>query len=271
MPRLRLTVAYDGSGFAGWQLQAPGMGRSVQGCLEEALTRLCGEPVRVHGSGRTDAGVHALAQVAHVDVPANRAAIPWVRALNAMLPDDVAVTDAAVAADDFHARFDAVGKVYHYTLWTRPGHVLPWRRPYVWDVGRFGPLDEAAMDACAAVFAGFHDFAAFQNAGSEVATTSRLLHVVARLPREVPDETVWRFHGEGFLKQMVRNLMGTLVAVGRGKLSVADVRSILTMGQRTRAPATAPARGLCLHAVEYGADGRGPKRHHRLQPGAVRD
>jgi len=259
MPRLRLTIAYDGAAFAGWQLQAPGLGRSVQGCLEDALAVLCGTPVRVHGSGRTDAGVHALAQTAHVDVPGARADIPWGRALNAMLPDDVSVTDVAVVPDDFHARFDAVGKIYHYTLWSQPGYVLPWRRPYVWDVGRFGPLDADAMDACAAVFVGCHDFAAFQNAGSEVATTFRLVHAVERLPGAAPGETVWRFHGEGFLKQMVRNLMGTLVAAGRGRLSPADVRSILAKGQRSLAPATAPARGLCLHAVEYGAGGRGRK------------
>jgi tRNA pseudouridine38-40 synthase len=268
MPRLRLTLAYDGTDFAGWQLQPAGFGRTVQGCLEEALARLCGGPARVHGAGRTDAGVHALGQTAHVDVPGDRAAIPWQRAMNALLPPDVRVVDAAVAPDDFHARFDAVGKVYCYTLWTEPGYVLPWRRPYVWDVGRFPPLDVAAMEACAALFAGYNDFAAFQNAGSDVRTTTRLMHGVDRLPGPSPSETVWRFRAEGFLKQMVRNLMGALVAVGRGKVSPEDIRSVLTKGQRRLAPQTAPAQGLCLHAVEYGTDGRGRKRHLFHQPAA---
>ena len=261
MPRLRLTLAYDGTQFAGWQLQAPGGGRTVQGCLEEALERLCGTPVRVHGAGRTDSGVHAMAQVAHCDVPEHRAAIPWQRALNAMLPDDVSVVDAAPVADDFHARFSATGKIYRYTLWTAPGHILPWRRAYVWDVGRYSPLDVAAMDACAALFVGFHDFAAFQNAGSVVRSTARQVHAVGRVASASSEEMVWEFRAEGFLKQMVRNLAGALVAVGCGKVSPEDIRSVLTSGQRRLAPGTAPARGLCLVAVEYGNDGRGRKRH----------
>lgn len=267
MPRLRLTLAYDGTAFAGWQLQAPGMGRTVQGCLEEALAVLCGQAVRVTGAGRTDSGVHALAQVAHADVPERRADLPWQKALNALLPADMSVVAAEIAPDDFHARFCATGKVYHYTLWTEPGHVLPWRRPYVWDVGRHGVLDAAAMDVCAALFAGVHDFAAFQNAGSEVKTTTRLVHGVTRLPGDGP-EMVWRFHAEGFLKQMVRNLTGALVAVGRGKVSPEDIRSVLTQGQRRLAPQTAPASGLCLIAVEYGDNGRGHKRHLLHQPEA---
>lgn len=267
MPRLRLTLAYDGTDFAGWQLQPEGFGRTVQGCLEEALERLCGRPVRVHGAGRTDSGVHALAQTAHADVPESRTAIPWQKALNALLPRDVRVVGAVLVPEDFHARYSAVGKVYCYTLWTEPDYVLPWRRRYVWDVGRHAPLDVAAMDACAALFAGFHDFAAFQNAGSEVRTTTRLVHGVERLTDAAATEMVWRFRAEGFLKQMVRNLMGALVAVGSGKVSPEDIRSVLTKGQRGLAPATAPACGLCLHAVEYG-DGRGRKRHLFHQPAA---
>ena len=268
MPRLRLTLAYDGTHFAGWQLQAPGFGRTVQGCLEEALAKLCAGPVRVHGSGRTDSGVHALAQVAHCDVPESRAGFPWQKALNALLPKDMSVVAASEVAPDFHARFDAVGKEYRYTLWTDPGSLLPWRRAYVWDVGRYGPLDVAAMDACAALFAGSHDFAAFQNAGTDVKSTVRQMHGAWRLPGTPEQEMVWQFRAEGFLKQMVRNLMGALVAVGRGKVSPQDIRSVLTKGQRSLAPGTAPACGLCLHAVEYASDGRGHKRHLFHQPEA---
>jgi tRNA pseudouridine38-40 synthase len=268
MPRLRLTLAYDGTDFAGWQLQAADKGRTVQGCLEESLAILCGEPVRIFGAGRTDSGVHAKAQVAHVDVPESRADRPWRKALNALLPRDISVVDAAIVPDAFHARFDAVGKVYVYTLWVEPGYVLPWRRPYVWDVGRFAPLDVAAMQACAALFVGYHDFAAFQNAGSEVKTSTRLVHAVELVPGDPATEMAWRFRAEGFLKQMVRNLMGALVAVGRGKVSLEDIRSVLMNRQRRLAPATAPAQGLCLYTVEYGADGRGRKRHLLHQPEA---
>ena len=207
MARLRLTVAYDGTALNGWQLQAPGLGRTVQGCLEEALARLCGEPVRVHGAGRTDAGVHALAQTAHVDVPASRAGLPWQRALGALLPPDIAVIAVTPVPAAFHARFSARGKTYAYTLWTGRDYVLPWRRAYVWNVGRQGALETAAMDAAATVLVGEHDFAAFQNAGSVVAGTVRRLTRVLRQPGACPEETVWRFSGTGFLKQMVRNLM----------------------------------------------------------------
>lgn len=258
--RLRLTVAYDGTHFNGWQLQAPGLGRTVQGCLETALARLCGGPVRVFGAGRTDAGVHAQAQTAHVDVPDARADLPWQKALNALLPRDMSVIAAVAAPPDFHARFDARGKTYVYTLWTQPAYILPWRRPYVWEVGRFGPLDVAAMTAAAREFEGEHDFAAFQNTGSSVATTVRRLWSVTREAGTCPEEMAWRFEGTGFLKQMVRNLVGTLVAVGRGRITPEDARRILDAGARSAAPATAPASGLCLVRVAYaGGPSAGPE------------
>jgi len=268
MPRLRLTLAYDGTAFAGWQLQPPGFGRTVQGCLEETLGRLCDGPVRVHGAGRTDSGVHALGQVAHCDVPESRGGLAWQKSLNSLLPKDISVIDAVETDPDFHSRFDAVGKEYRYTLWTNSRWLLPWRRAYVWDVGRCGVLDAAAMDACAAFFAGCHDFAAFQNVGTNVTSTVRQVHGVTRLPDAPEHEMVWQFRAEGFLKQMVRNLMGALVAVGRGKVSPQDIRSVLSKGQRSLAPGTAPACGLCLHAVEYASDGRGHKRHLFHQPEA---
>lgn len=261
MARLRLTLAYDGTAFAGWQFQPARQGRTVQACLEEALARICGQPLRVHGAGRTDSGVHALAQTAHVDVPDARAGISWRKALNALLPRDVRVTAAELVAPDFHARFDAVGKVYAYTLWIERGYVLPWRAGYVWDVGRYAPLDVEAMDVCASYFAGYHDFAAFQNVGSDVKTSTRLVHGVIRQASDGGPEMVWHFRAEGFLKQMVRNLMGALVEVGRGKTSPEAIREILAGGNRHLAPATAPAHGLCLKAVEYDPLGRRPKRH----------
>ena len=246
MPRIRLTVAYVGTRYQGWQIQ--GQGLTIQGMLEDKLTRICGELVRVHGSGRTDSGVHALAQVAHFDVPESKAHIPWQKALNAMLPDDIAILDAREAEPGFHARFSVRSKRYAYTLWTEPGYTLPERAPFVWSVRG---LDFAAMDRAAAVLAGTHDFSAFQNAGTEIKGTVRTLEPILRAPGRHPVEWVFRFQADGFLKQMVRNLMGLLVEVGRGGLRVDEVRAILEGLDRRKAPATAPAQGLTLEEVFY--------------------
>lgn len=246
MPRIRLVVAYEGTGFCGWQLQAGD--RTVQGDLETAIGRIVDAPVRIHGSGRTDSGVHATAQVAHFDVPDSRVDVPWSRALNSLLPDDVAVLSHQIVADDFHSRFHAVSKTYEYVLWHEPGFVLPQRCAFVWSCG---PLDMQAMRGAAEVLSGTHDFAAFQNVGTPVKDTVRTLQPVEVLPGLTPHETVWRFSADGFLKQMVRNLMGCLVEAGRGKLSADSVRSILNERDRKTAPATAPPQGLTLVRVQY--------------------
>lgn len=246
MPRVRLVVAYEGTAFCGWQLQAGD--RTVQGDLETAIGRIVNEPVRVHGSGRTDSGVHATAQVVHFDIPENRADVPWSRALNSLLPDDVAVLSHDIVDDDFHSRFHAVSKTYEYVLWHEPRFVLPQRRAFVWNCG---PVDVDAMREAAAVLAGIHDFSAFQNVGTPVKDTVRTLDPVEVLPGLSPQETVWRFTADGFLKQMVRNLVGCLVEAGRGKLSADSVRSILNERDRKAAPATAPAQGLTLVRVLY--------------------
>jgi tRNA pseudouridine38-40 synthase len=259
--RLRLVLAYDGTRFHGWQLQAGD--RTVQGVVEKALAVLAGRPVRAIGSGRTDAGVHALGQVVHADVPHSRAGLPWRRALNSLLPPDVAVVAADGAPPGFHARFSVVRKTYAYTLWTEPEFIHPQRRPYVWACG---PVDREAMLAAARECLGRRDFAAMQNVGTDVGSTVRTLETAAPSPGATPFETCWRFTADGFLKQMVRNLVGCLVAAGKGKVSPDGVRSLLSEGDRTRAPATAPARGLCLEAVEYGDHGHGDKRHLSDRP-----
>lgn len=249
MPRIRLTVAYVGTRYHGWQIQANGP--SIQGLLEERISRICEVPVRVHGSGRTDAGVHALGQVAHFDAPEEKAHIPWQRALNAMLPEDVAVIQAGEAKPDFHARFSARAKRYAYTLWTEEGYVLPQRAAFVWAVR---DLDPEAMDQAATVLAGTHDFAAFQNAGADLMGargTVRTLEPIVRAPGQHPAEWVFRFRADGFLKQMVRNLMGLLVEVGRGAIPPKNAALILDGRDRRQAPATAPARGLTLEEVFY--------------------
>jgi tRNA pseudouridine38-40 synthase len=251
MPRIKLCIAYTGTHFRGWQVQ-PGE-RTVQGTVEEAVSRICDRPVRVHGSGRTDAGAHALGQVAHCDVPEARGGVPWRKALNALLPEDVAITGAERVDQGFHARYSAAAKEYSYTLWTEPAFVLPQRRPFVWAAGR---VDEEAMLEAAQVLEGRHDFAAFQNVGTPVRHTGRTVLSITRAGGFLPQETVWRIRADGFLKQMARVMIATLVAAGKGKLGPAEIRSLLRSGDRALAPATAPARGLCLERVLYGREDR---------------
>lgn len=246
MPRIRLTVAYVGTRYHGWQVQATGP--TIQGAIEDRLARICGEPVRLHGSGRTDSGVHALGQVAHFDAPESKKHVPWGQALNSMLPDDITIVDAVEAPLDFHARFSVRSKRYAYTLWTEPRFTLPQRAPFVWPVRG---LNFEVMDQAAAILTGTHDFAAFQNAGTEIKGTVRTLEPIERAPGTHPAEWVFRFQADGFLKQMVRNLMGLLVEVGRGGLGPADARDILEGLDRRKAPATAPPQGLTLEQVIY--------------------
>jgi len=272
--RIRLRVAYDGTDFCGWQIQ-PAQ-RTVQGVLEEALSRIAGGFVRVHGSGRTDSGVHALCQICHFDVAESRTHIPWQRALNALLPDDVSVLEAGLAASDFHSRYSALSKTYAYTLWLAPDFLLPQRRKYVWACG---PVDAAAMATAAEELLGTHDFACFQNTGTPVSDTVRTMTLARSHAGGCEHEVVWRFSADGFLKQMVRNIMGCLVAVGRGKVSPSDVRSIIKGKDRTVAPGTAPAQGLCLELVRYpdsdaaneverGVENRGERLEDKYESGA---
>ncbi len=259
MPRLKLTLAYLGTNFAGWQIQA-GRGadrpRTVQEVLEQAVERLAGQFVRAHGAGRTDSGVHAEAQIAHLDLPGNLPDINWQRALNSLLPPDLSVIDARMADDSFHSRFSAIGKEYRYRLWLDKNFIPPALRDFVWHCG---PLDQNPMLEAAKLLLGEHDFAAFQNRGAETESTVREIFRIDQcalpLPghRDLcPQHQAWVFQGSGFLKQMVRNLVGLLVTVGQGRLKPADVPGFLR--ERNRGPLpfpTAPARGLCLQRVLY--------------------
>ena len=161
MPRIKIIVAYVGTRYHGWQIQTNGS--SIQEELEKRIARIAGTHIRVHGSGRTDSGVHAMAQTAHFDVPDTKTDIPWTRALNSMLPADIRVLHHRMVDDEFHARFSATGKRYSYTLWTDSRFVLPQRAPFVWAVRS---PDLTAMDNAAALLIGTHDFASFQNAGT---------------------------------------------------------------------------------------------------------
>jgi len=255
MTRIKLIIAYDGTDFSGWQHQANA--RSVQCVVEAALAKIVGERRPVQGAGRTDSGVHALGQCAHVDIPEPLASrVPWRIALNSNLPLDVRVVEASITHPRFHAQFDAVSKIYAYTLWHDRGYVNPMRRRFVWDVP---PLDEAAMDEAAAVLVGRHDFNSFRNLGTKLGSrgTVRNLMGLWREPGSCPAETVWRAQADGFLKQMVRNLVGCLVAVGKGKATPDDVRLILERCDRNHILPTAPPHGLCMERVFYRGESEG--------------
>lgn len=252
MPIYRLTVAYDGSDFCGWQRQDNGP--SVQAALEEALGRLCQAPVSCRAAGRTDAGVHALGQVVSFRLERPGPPLP-LRALvlgtNHFLPPSIAVQDAQLMPDDFDARHSASGKLYRYQIWTATA-ASPLHRSTHWHVSR--ALDLDAMRAAAAVLTGRHDFRAFRAADCERQTTVRLLRRVdiLRPPQESAPCLHIEVDGTAFLKNMVRILVGTLVQVGKGKMSIEHVQSLLRIGDRTQAGPTAPAHGLILVQVHYG-------------------
>ncbi len=257
MPRLRLDLAYMGTKFAGWQAQevtGRPHPRTVQAVLEEAAGRILGQTVRVQGASRTDSGVHALGQVAHLDIPEAKANIDWQLALNDNLPHDVVVTRAAFVPDSFDARFDARSKIYVYRLWRNPRYVLPQVRPFVW---RTRPVDLSSMEEAAAHLIGTLDFASFRNQGCQYRTTVRTLYSITLDASEDSPEAAFTFHGEGFLKQMVRNIMGCLVNLGLGKLRPEDVPAIRDARDRRIAPITAPAQGLTLKKILYEEDSRG--------------
>jgi tRNA pseudouridine38-40 synthase len=241
---LRLVIEYDGTEFAGWQRQ-DGQ-RTVQGCLEQAVTAMTGEPAIVRGAGRTDAGVHAKGQVANFNTSARIPPGGFLRGLNAELPPDIAVLDLVDVPMAFDARHAARGKLYRYQIWNHlvrsPGH-----RRTSWHCR--APLDLHAMRDAATVFVGEHDFRAFRAADCERKTTVRLLRQLEL--RRTGALITCDVEGTAFLKNMVRILVGTLVAVGRGKLTRADLLRIQASGDRTQAGMTAPAAGLCLIHVSY--------------------
>jgi len=273
---LKLILSYDGSDFAGWQVQ-PGRA-TVQGTLASAIGRLSGENVLPQGSGRTDAGVHALAQVATFVTASSIPVENWVVALNDILPPSIRVLEVREAAADFHARRSARAKTYRYRMY-RGAVCPPFLARYVWHYPY--PLDEAAMTAAAGVAVGKHDFTSFAavdpervermtasaeengrttepgeasaasiTAGSRIAPTN-IREVFSSAWSREGDELVYTIGGTGFLHHMVRNLVGTFVLVGKGSVSLQDFERILAARERSAAGPTAPAGGLYLVGVEY--------------------
>jgi tRNA pseudouridine38-40 synthase len=244
--RLKLIIAYDGAPFAGWQSQSHR--NTVQDHLERAFERVLGKQVRVHGAGRTDAGVHALAQCAHVDIPSDRlSAARWTEALNAILPPTIRVLRCRCLSNDFHARHSAKGKIYRYTIWLAP--VLPpfeYRR--TWHIAR--PIDLKILKRAAKHFVGTHDFAGFAaHRGKQEKSTVRTIYSV-RIRQKGPCLTI-EFDGDGFLYKMVRLIVGSLMKCGLGKMRVEDVTARLDSGQMGPARFAAPAEGLLLVRVRY--------------------
>lgn len=245
---IKFTLAYDGTGFAGWQLQAAG--RTVQGVLEAALARVAGEPIRVAASGRTDAGVHALGQVVSFDYAGPLPTDELARAVNAYLPDDLAIVAAADAPPGFHARRSAVRKRYRYRIYDGPLRAV-FERSFVWQCRQ--RLDEGAMARAAAPLVGRHDFASFQTAGSPRQSTVRTVYeiTVGRGRGGEGDEVVVEVEADGFLYNMVRGIVGTLVEVGRGAAPEDLPAAALAARDRRAAGPNAPAAGLCLFRVKY--------------------
>lgn len=247
MRTVKLTIAYDGTDYVGWQRQASG--ESIQGLLEDALARIEGTPVAVHGAGRTDAGVHAEGQVASAQMATGLDDETLARALNANLPPAVRVMDVQRAADDFHARFSAIAKVYEYRIWNGPA-VPPFVNRYVWHVPQ--PLEMPLLDEATRAIPGEHDFVAFQGAGSATHTTVRRI-LSAEWRRSAAEPLVtFEISGEGFLRHMVRSLAGTLVEIGLKRRPVGDMARLLSEPSRADAGRTAPPCGLFLVRVLYG-------------------
>jgi tRNA pseudouridine38-40 synthase len=247
MRTLKISLQYDGTHYVGWQRQAAGV--SIQSLLEDALAPIEGRTVVVHGAGRTDAGVHALEQVATVGLHASIPPQTLTRALNAVLPADVRVLSVEETDPAFHARFSAVGKVYEYRIVNAP-MVSAFLFRYAWHIA--APLDIEAMRRAAGPLIGAHDFAAFAAAGSRVASTDRVVRAIDWQEGAGYDRPlIMRIRGDGFLRHMVRTIVGTLVEVGQGRWPPAQVAEILASRDRTQAGRTAPPQGLFLVRVEY--------------------
>lgn len=245
MRTIKLTVAYDGSGFAGWQRQTNG--ESIQGLIEDVLSKIDGRAVTLHGAGRTDGGAHAMGQTASARIACAHDEATLQRALNANLPPAIRVFDVRVMPDAFHARFSATGKTYEYRIWNGPV-VPPVLRLYTWHVPQ--PLDAAVMQRAADAIPGEHDFAAFKGARGMTHTSVRRV-TSARWFTAGDGSLVFEIAGEGFLRYMVRSLVGTLVEIGDGRRPPSDVAALLERPDRAAAGRTAPPCGLFLMRVDY--------------------
>ncbi|MCA1024322.1 tRNA pseudouridine(38-40) synthase TruA [Halobacillus litoralis] len=246
MNRIRMIIAYDGTRYAGYQVQPNG--NTVQAELEKALKKIHkGSPVKVTASGRTDARVHAVGQVIHFDTPLEIPLSNWRRALNSMLPDDIQVKQADQPADGFHARYDTTGKEYRYFVRNHPDPDL-FRRHYTSHVK--APLNVAAMKQACAYIEGEHDFTSFCSPKTDI-KGSKVRTIFKADVESSGEEVMFTFKGSGFLYNMVRILVGTLLEVGKGERTPEDIPGILEARSRESAGRTAPPQGLFLWKVDY--------------------
>jgi tRNA pseudouridine38-40 synthase len=257
MHNIKLTLAYDGTDFHGWQIQ-PGQ-PTIQGALTDVLEKLTGRRLTIHAAGRTDAGVHALGQIAHFKTQSELTAGEFQRAFNALLPPAIRVVSAEEVGPDFHARWNALAKTYRYRIYR--GRVVP---PFLWRYVQHDPysLNFETMAEAARRFEGEHDFTSFAaSSGSEeddrertmtrVVYRSELLRTTVCNGRASDEEWVYTVRGQSFLRYMVRKIVGTLVDVGRGRLTPEDIPKLFELKDRSKSGSTMPAHGLCLVEVEY--------------------
>ncbi len=242
----KLTIEYDGTGFSGWQRQLDRL--TIQGALEQVLSKILDQPVSIAGSGRTDAGVHAHAQVASFCAETAMDPLVLKKGLNSLMKHPIVVKACVLVPGDFHAQYSAVSKEYRYVILNREDPCAI-GRDYVWHIHR--PLDLDRINQCCALLCGTHDFKSFENAGAPRRSNVRTVFS-ARMDRLDQDRLVFSICADGFLKNMVRNIVGTLVDAGHGKVSPQMFETILMARNRSLAGATAPARGLFLHQVNYG-------------------
>ena len=246
MRNIRLVIEYDGTDYLGWQVQARGL--TIQGILEEKLALLTGEKVHLIGSGRTDSGAHALGQVANFKTKSPMEILRLQKALNSLLPSDIAIRKVEEIDETFNARRSARSKIYEYRVLNREIRSV-FHREYAWHIPQ--RLDLGEMEEASRVLIGEHDFSSFRSVGTPTKTAVRK---VLRAEWKRDREGFFKFEIEatGFLKQMVRAIVGSLVEVGRGKVSAEQFRKVLESKERSKAGPTAPARGLFLKEVKYG-------------------
>lgn len=265
MPRIVIGIEYDGSTFAGWQRQRDR--RTVQACVEDAVAQVANEQVDVISAGRTDAGVHALEQVAHFDTGARRELRSWLLGINTHLPDDVRVLWVREVEPEFHARYSAIARFYRYVILNRPMRSALYRRQMTWV---YHPLDENRMHEAAQHLIGDHDFSSFRAQGCQSKSPRRIMHFI-RVSRE-GERVVIELAANAFLHHMVRNIAGVLLEVGCGKQGPDWAKQVLEARNRKLAGVTAPADGLYLGGVCY-PEAFGMPKHPifgLLPPGASR-
>jgi len=245
MKNIKLTIQFDGTSYHGWQTQLHE--KTVQQTLQDVLSQILNQPVKIHGSGRTDAGVHALGQVAHFTADTSFELNSLKKSVNRLLPQDIVVAMAEEAPLEFHSRYDATARVYWYFIWNARDW-SPFYSRYSWHIMQ--PLDLSAMKEAAKTLIGIHDFSSFQGADKNVVNPVRQILSV-QLKKVRKDMVLFEIQANAFLKHMVRNITGTLVDAGRGKLTPEGFKEILEKRDRQLASATAPAQGLFLKKVKY--------------------